>query len=63
MNVNEKAVSENKILYEPAYDKTYFKTCVTSEDSDQPAHPCRLIRVFEDRMYLLQPLGYPKRDK
>ena len=31
--------------YEQAHDKTYNKTCATSEDSDQPAHPCRLIKV------------------
>ena len=24
--------------YEPAHDKTYNKSCATSEDSDQPAH-------------------------
>ena len=29
--------------------------------SDQPAHPHSLIRVFSDRMYILQPPGYPKR--
>ena len=33
----------------------------TSEDSDQPAHLRCLIRVFADRMHLLQPLDYPKR--
>ena len=48
---------------EPAHDKTYNRTCATSEDSDQPAHPRSLIRVFADRMCLLQPPGYPKRDK
>ena len=26
-----------------------------SKDSDQPVHPCSLIRVFADRMCLLQP--------
>ena len=36
---------------------------VTSKDSDQPAHPRSLIRVFADHMYLIQPLDYPKRDK
>ena len=46
-----------------AHDKTYNKTCATSEDSDQPARPRSLIRVFADRMCLLQPPGYPKRDK
>ena len=35
----------------------------TSEDSYQPAHPRSLIRVFADRMCLLQPPGYPKRDE
>ena len=43
---------------ESAHDKTYEKTCATSEDSDQPAHPRSLIRVFADRMYLLLPPGY-----
>ena len=35
----------------------------TSEDSDQPAHPRSLIRVLADRMCLLKPPGYPKRDE
>ena len=43
--------------HEPAHDKTYNKTSATSEDSDQPAHPRSLIRVFADRMCLLQPPG------
>ena len=43
--------------------KTYNKTCATSEDSDQPAHLYSLIRVFSDSMCILQPPGYPKRDK
>ena len=47
----------------PAHDKTYNKTYATSEDSDQPAHPRSLIRVFADRIWLLQPSSYPKRDK
>ena len=29
-------------INEPAHDKTYNKTCATSEDSDQPEHPCSL---------------------
>ena len=37
--------------------------CAIDDDSDQPAHPRSLTRVFTDRMYLLQPLGYPKTDK
>ena len=43
--------------------KTYNKTFATSEDSDQPKHPRSLIRVFADCMCLLQPPGYPNRDK
>ena len=34
----------------------------TSEDSDQPAHPRSLIRVFADRMCPLKPPGYRKKD-
>ena len=49
-------------MYKPANDKTYDKTCVTSEDLDQPAHPRSLIRVFADRMCHLQSTGYPKRE-
>ena len=45
------------------HDKTYNKTCATSEDSDQPAHPRSLIRVLTDRMCLLLSPGYPKRNK
>ena len=44
---------------EPAHDKTYNKTCATSEDSDR-LYPHNLIRVFADRMCLLQPPGYQK---
>ena len=47
----------------PAHDKTYNKTCATIEDSDQPAHPRSLIRVFANRLCRLRPPGYPKRDK
>ena len=47
---------------EPTHDKTYNKTCATSEDSDQPAHLRSLIRVFADRTCLVQPSGYPKKD-
>ena len=46
-----------------AHDKTYDKTCATSNDSDQPAHPRSLIRIFADRMRLLQSLGYSKMDE
>ena len=48
------------VIIEPADDN---ETCATSEDSDQYAHPHSLIRVFADRMCLLQTPGYPKRDE
>ena len=48
-------------MYDQAHVKTYNKTFMTSEDSDQPAHSRSLIRVFADSMYLLRPPGYPKR--
>ena len=61
------SVPNNQILtfspYERAHEKAYNKTCATSEDSDQPAHPRSLIRVFADRMCLLQRPGYPKKDR
>ena len=31
-------VSNLLMSYDPAHDKTYNKTCVTSKDSDQPVH-------------------------
>ena len=40
--------------------KMIKNTRATSEDSDQPAHPRSLIRVFADRMRLLQSPGYLK---
>ena len=39
-------------INKPAHDKTYNKTCATSEDSDQPAHPRSLIRVFAGRSHV-----------
>ena len=48
---------------EPVYDTTYKKTCAASEDSDQPALQCSLIRVFADCMCFLQPSSYLKKDK
>ena len=50
-------------ILKPASDKTYNKTCATSEDTDQSARPRSLIRVFADRMCIQQPPGYPKTDK
>ena len=51
---------EVRKIFEPAPNKTYNKTCATSKDSDQPVHPCSLIRVFTDCMCLLQPPGYQR---
>ena len=50
-------------VIESLHDKTYNKACATREDSDQPAHARSLIRVFADRMCILQPPCYPKWDK
>ena len=44
-----------KILFEPAYDKTFNKTCVTCEGSDKPEHLCSLC--------LPQSPGYSGRDE
>ena len=53
----------NIVTYEPAHNKTFNKTCATSEDSAYPAHLRSLIKVFADRMCLLPPSSYLKRDK
>ena len=45
--------------YEPPHDKTNKMICVPSEDSDQPGHPPRLIRVFAVRMKKPWVLSYP----
>ena len=31
---------------EPAHDKTYNKTCMTSKDSARPVHPRTMARVL-----------------
>ena len=55
--------NSSKCITFPTHNKTYNKNCATSEDSVQLANLRRLIRVFADRMCLLQPPGNPKRDK
>ena len=35
---------------EPQRQKMYFRSCAHSEDSDQPAHPRSLIRIFTGRI-------------
>ena len=34
------------IKNEPAHDKTYYKTCVTNKDLDQPVHQPSMARVL-----------------
>ena len=52
-----------RLIFESVHDKTYNKTCATSKVSDQSAQTRSLIRVFADRLCLLQPPGDPRRDK
>ena len=52
-------ISANKIIYEPPHDKTNKMACAPSEDSDQPGHPPRLIRVFVVRLKEAWVLSYP----
>ena len=46
----------------PENEPTHDRACATSEDTDQTAHPRSLIRDFPDRVRLLQPTNYSKRD-
>ena len=41
-------------------EKTYLLTFAPNEDSNQPAHPRSLIRVFVIRMKIRCTFGYPK---
>ena len=45
-------VSSHK--FQPAHNKTYYKTCATSEDAEQPADPHSLISL-PDCLCLVQP--------
>ena len=47
------------MLHEPPHDKTNKMACAPSEDSDQPGHPPRLIRVFAVRMKKAWVFSYP----
>ena len=40
-------VHVNLFTNEPAHDKTYNKTCLTSKDSNQPVHPSSMARVLD----------------
>ena len=49
--------------HEPAHNKTYNTTCAQTVNTwTQAEHPSSLISLSY-RMCLLQPPGYPKRDK
>ena len=37
---------------EPQCKETYIRTCAPSEDSDQPAHPRSLIRIFTGAFWI-----------
>ena len=45
---------------EPQHEKTYRLTCASNENSNQPALPRSLIRVFVVRMKTVCILSYPK---
>ena len=48
-------VYPNEIIvakYSPQCQKTYLQTSAPSEDSDQPAHSRRLIRIFTERIWI-----------
>ena len=45
LNLHKPGAVSN-IENEPAHDKTYNKTCVTSKDSDLPVHPPSVTKVL-----------------
>ena len=47
-------------LFEPWREKTYLLTCAPNKDSNQPAHPRSLTRVFVIRIKKLCIIGYTK---
>ena len=44
---------------EPKHSNYYSLTCAPSEDSDKPAHPHSLIRVFAGGIELSSVISYP----
>ena len=48
-NPEDKFSHDEAPIKEPPHDKTNNVACAPSEDSDQPGHPPRLIRVFTVR--------------
>ena len=61
-NISHLQTKADILAYEPAHDKTYNKSCATSKDWDQSAHPRSLIKVFANRMYLIQSSKRNKRE-
>ena len=49
-------------IFEPAHDKSNKMACAPSEDSDQPGHSPRLIRVFGQAKTQIS-LGIPPADQ
>ena len=47
------------LIYEPPREKMHLLILAPNEDSDQPAHPCILRRVFDVRLKKLCILVYP----
>ena len=47
------------LIYEPPREKTHLLISAPNEDSNQPAHPCSLTRVFDIRLKKLCILVYP----
>ena len=56
----KKKAKSTSITYARQHEKTYILQCAPNEDSDQPAHPRSLIRVFDVRMKKLCILTFPK---
>ena len=54
-------VDTNSTANEPGHSIFYKNACARSADSDQPAHPRSLIRVFTVRLKTLWILDYPQR--
>ena len=52
-------IIKNINVNEPPHDKTNKVACAPSEDSDQPGHSPRLIRVIAVRMKKAWVLSYP----
>ena len=45
-------------LYNPQRQKTYRRVCASFEDSDQPAHFRRLIRIYTGRILIAKSTNF-----